>query len=294
VETSTEDARLTAEIARELLPWARIYTALDGARSDSEFVDALVNKTPHILIACQRYREGSNIQGVEMTAKLLGETFAAYLVLQVCGRAGRTDDNPNKEGWCLLVRPSSEGTTAQDVLESFLLNILECLKKQEGVLSKREIHRLLTAYVGDVMMNGSSYSVEHTIERVQAAYVRAEYVKRTPKEKYSLIRDANRQLGLRSRNEYQERRAELPTYIADPREYFKEWWVSWYNFLGVETDTFPYTKADWVRVCKERDILTWEQYKTTAAADLPMNPSEFYEDFTNWDKEMGIEDEIIW
>ena len=86
----------------------------------------------------------------------------------------------------------------------------------------------------------------------------------------------------------------MPTYIADPREYFKEWWVSWYHFLGVETDTFPHTKADWVRVCKERDILTWEQYKTTAAADLPMNPSEFYEDFTNWDKEMGVEEEVVW
>lgn len=294
VETSTEDARLTAEIARELLPWAQIYTALDGARSDAEFVDAHLDKTPHILIACQRYREGSNIRGIEMTAKLLGDTFAAYLILQVCGRAGRIDDNPNKEGWCLLVRPSPQGTTAQDVLESFLLNILECLKKQEGTLTKKEIHRLLTVYVGDVMMNGTSYSVEHTVERVQAAYVRAEYAKRTPKEKYSLIRDANRELGLRSRNDYQERHAELPTYIADPREYFKEWWVSWYHFLGLDTSAFPNTKADWIRVCKERDILTWEQYKTTSAADLPTNPSEFYEDFTNWDKEMGIEEEVVW
>ena len=291
VETSTEDAWLTAEIARELLPWARIYTALDGARSDTEFVAAPVDKMPRILIACQRYREGSNIRGLEMTAKLLGDTFAAYLILQVCGRAGRIDDNPNKEGWCLLVRPSSQGTTAQDVLESFLLNILDCLKKQEGPLTKKEIHRLLTVYVGDVMMNGSSYSVEHTVERVQAAYVRAEYAKRTPKEKYSLIRDANRELGLCSRNEYQERRAELPTYIANPQEYFKEWWVSWYHFLGVDTSTFPQTKADWIRVCKERDILTWEQYKTTSAADLPSNPIEFYEDFINWDKELGIEEE---
>ena len=294
VETSTEDAWLTAEIARELLPWARIYTALDGARSDAEFVAAPVDKMPRILIACQRYREGSNIRGLEMTAKLLGDTFAAYLILQVCGRAGRIDDNPNKEGWCLLVRPSSEGTTAQDVLESFLLNILEFLKKQEGMLTKKEIHHLLTVYVGDVMMNGSSYSVEHTVERVQAAYVRAEYSKRTPKEKYSLIRDANRELGLRSRNEYQERRTDLPTYIANPQEYFKEWWVSWYHFLGLDTSAFPNTKADWIRVCKERDILTWEQYKTTSAADLPTNPSEFYEDFTNWDKEMGIEEEIVW
>ena len=294
VETSTEDARLTAEIARELLPWARIYTALDGARDDAEFVAAPLDKTPRILIACQRYREGSNIRGLEMTAKLLGDTFAAYLILQVCGRAGRIDDNPNKEGWCLLVRPSPQGTTAQDVLESFLLNILECLKKQEGPLTKKEIHRLLTVYVGDVMINGSSYSVEHTVERVQAAYVRAEYAKRTPKEKYSLIRDANRELGLRSRNHYQERQTDLPTYIADPREYFKEWWVSWYHFLGLDTSAFPNTKADWIRVCKERDILTWEQYKSIASVDLPTNPSEFYEDFTNWDKEMGIEEEVVW
>ena len=70
--------------------------------------------------------------------------------------------------------------------------------------------------------------------------------------------------------------------------------MSWYHFLGLDTSAFPNTKADWIRVCKERDILTWEQYKTTSAADLPPNPSEFYEDFTNWDKEMGIEEEVVW
>lgn len=294
IESSTEDVRCAAKHARALLPWAEIYTAIDGERTDKEFVDAPIDKTPRILFACQRYREGSDIRGIEMTAKLLGETSAAYILLQICGRAGRIDGDKEKEGWCLLVRPSEKGTSAQDVLESIILDVMEFLGKSEKPLTKKDIQRLVDTYLGSISLNGSECTIEETIARVQAAYIRREYVKRTPKEKYSLVLQQNKELGLKSKTQYEERRAEHPTYIEDPRNYFKDWWISWYNFLGVDTSKFPQTKADWIRVCKEKGILTWQQYKNLNDQGLPENPSEFYEDFTNWDKEMGVEEEIVW
>jgi len=294
IETRTADVVKAADIAMEILPWAKVYSAIDGERSDKEFINAPIDKTPRILFACQRYREGADIRGLEMTAKLLGNTSAAYILLQICGRAGRIDNNKEKEGWCLLVRPSEKGTTEQDVLDSIILDIIEFIGKSDKPLTKKEIEDTVRDYIGDISMSGSACSLEETIARVQAAYVRRDYVKRTPKEKYSLIQQQNKEMGIKSHIEYEERQKEHPNYIINPREYFKDWWISWYHFLGIDTISFPNTKADWIRVCKERDILTWEQYKTIAALDLPSNPSEFYEDFTNWDKEMGIEDEIIW
>ena len=43
---------------------------------------------------------------------------------------------------------------------------------------------------------------------------------------------------------------------------------------------------------EEKGIQTWEEYKQKKI--VPLNPCEMYEDFTNWDKEMGIEEEITW
>jgi hypothetical protein len=291
IETSIADVKATADIARKNLPWAEIYTAIDGERTDNEFISAPIDKTPKILFACQRYREGSDVRGIEMTAKLIGNTSAAYILLQICGRAGRIDGNKEKEGWCLLIRPSEKGTSQEDVLDSILLDIIEFVQKSERVLNKKEIEQLLKTYVGDVSLSGSTCTLDETIERVQSVYIRKEYAKRTPKEKYALIRAQNKELGIVSKDDYKERGAIL---IEDPKSYFNDCWICWYDFLGVDTNAFPQTKSEWINVCKDREISSWDEYKKTVTSDLPLNPGEMYEDYTNWDKEFGIEDEIVW
>lgn len=291
IERSKTDTIKAATIARTLLPWAQIYTAIDGERTDGDFVRDPVDSTPRILFACQRFREGSDIRGLEMTAKLLGNTSASYILLQICGRAGRIDDTKEKEGWCLLVRPSEDGTTEQDVLDSILLDIIEFLGKSEKILTKKETEDLMRTYIGDVSLSGSVCSLEETIVRIQSAYIRKEYVKRTPKEKYNIIRLLNQELGLASKDDYKTRASEHSKYIDDPQSYFKDWWVSWYHFLGVDTSAFPQTKSDWIRVCKEQGLTSWTHYKQTKSPVLPANPGEMYEDYTNWDKEFDVEED---
>lgn len=96
---------------------------------------------------------------------------------------------------------------------------------------------------------------------------------------------------IQSKLEYEERQHEHSLYIPDPKKYFESKWVSWYAYLGhAHLGRFPQTKSDWVRMCKEKGISGWEDYKTCVKKDetLPPNPSEMYEDFTNWDTEFGI------
>ena len=176
IETRTEDVVRASDLALEILPWAKIYSAIDGERSDKDFIKAPVDKTPRILFACQRYREGADIRGIEMTAKLLGATSAAYILLQICGRAGRIDNNKEKEGWCLLVRPSEKGTTEQDVLDSIILDIIEFMRNSDKPLTNKEIENLVRDYIGDISMSSSSCSLEETIARVQALDERREYL----------------------------------------------------------------------------------------------------------------------
>jgi superfamily II DNA or RNA helicase len=277
--------------AKSAIPDASIYLAV-GERTDKEFVSAPADGSLRILFACDRYREGSDIKGLEMTGVLTGDTISAYILLQIQGRSLRTD-YVGKEGWCLIVSPCEEGEDEQDVMDRITLNILGLLGDSRPLV-KKDIERYVAAYFGDVVVGGSVISKEETVKRIQTAYERREFVKRTPKEKYDSIRRLNKELGIVSKDGYRALSAEHPKYIPDPKAYFEGCWTSWYHFLGVDTSAFPETKTEWIRVCKDMGIENWDAYKNVATSALPLNPGEMYEDYTNWDKEFGVEATIDW
>ena len=285
-------AKTAAAEAIKCIPDVSVYLATDGERTDKEFVDAVPDGTVRIMFACDRYREGSDIKGLEMTSVLIGESISAYILIQIQGRALRTDYQ-GKEGWCLIVSPCDDGETEQDVLERIALDIITFIGDARPLV-KKDFEKYVETYFGDVEVGGTIISKEETVARVQAAYVRREFAKRNPKERYYSIRKLNAEMGIRSRNEYFARADEHPNFIQDPKMYFSEWWVSWYDFIGVDCSSFPPTKADWVIACKNRSLMTRTDYEQKRDYNLPENPCEMYSDFTNWDKEMGVEDEIVW
>jgi hypothetical protein len=117
---------------------------------------------------------------------------------------------------------------------------------------------------------------------------------KTKKETYESVRHINKLYQIKSKRLYFESKLIHPKYINDPKIYFQDRWICWYDFLGVETNQYPKTKIEWIQECKKRCIQTWEDYKNKKDNNLPDNPSELYEDYTNWDKEFGIQDDIVW
>lgn len=285
-------------MAKEIMPEWHRYTAIEQdtqyALSDDRFLSDAADGQPRILFACERYREGSDIGGLEMTLVLMGHTIAAYILLQIAGRALRCD-HAGKEGWCVIVRPSDHGTTEDDVFDSIVLNIMECIGKEDAVPSKEKTRRIVETFFGPVAIHGKVYRVEETIERIQAMYVRKTFERADPKEKYDVIRALNRDMGLCSRHEYALCSTTHPRYITDPRTYFKDQWVSWYHFLGVDTSAFPPTKTEWTARWKQMGIRTWMEYTQKKSPHLPANPGEMYENYTNPIAEFNEEDdEIVW
>jgi len=283
-------------MAKELMPEWNMYTAVEDADAlnDDKFVKDSADGQPRILFACERYREGSDIKGLELTAILMGNTIGANILLQIAGRALR-NDYKDKEGWCVIVRPSDEGTTEDDVFDSIVLQIMEFIGKDDVTTpTKEKIRRVVEKFFGAVTISGKIYDVVETINRIQSMYARKTFEHSTPKEKYEVIRSLNSDLGLLSKDEYSKRASEHINYIDDPKFYFKDQWVCWYHFLGVDTRAFPQTKQEWIHVCKDMGLLTWSEYKKKNSLFLPANPGEMYEDYTNWGKEFGIEEEIVW
>lgn len=293
IESSIDEVEYVLTKAREKYPHLNFYGAIDSERSDDRFLRVPVNQEPHILFACQRYREGSDIPGLEMTGKLIRGVTAAHNLIQISGRGLRIDYQ-EKEGWCLLARPCEPGATVDDVLDSIVLEIMDYLGKVDVEVGNKDVAKLVRTYFGEMSVEGGKCSLEETIQRVQAAYARNLFAKRTPREKYSLIQSYNKELGLLSRNAYQASQKDHPRFVENPKDYFKDIWISWYHFLGINTEVFPQTKAEFHNACREKGITSWELYKQKRGVDLPENPGELYSDWTNPEKEFGIEEEIVW
>lgn len=284
-----EKVQAAVQVAQAANPSWKIYSAVEGsdADTDTNFVKHEADGTVRILFACQRYREGSDIYGLEMTCIFMGESIAANILLQIAGRALRLD-YPEKEGWCMIMRPSEEGMTEEDVLDQIVLTIIDFCKDNDE-LDKASIKKTIDAYFGQITVNGRLFDIDTTINRLQTLYLRRE-----PKIKYETMRALNKSMNLQSRVEYIERATEHPKFIEDPEKTFGDDWISWYHYLGIDCSRFPATKEEFIYKCRASGLLTWASYKETSATDLPKNPGEMYNDFTQWDKEFGIEDELVW
>ena len=256
---SVEDVRYLANHASEVIPGALIYSAIDGQRTDEAFIKAPADGSIHILFACQRFREGSDVKGLDMTCALVGNTTAVYILLQMCGRALRLDYE-GKEGWCLIVRPSEQGATEDDVLASIILDIIEFLGDSKKKREVKEIEPLIKTFLGEVNVSGSSLTLEETIKRVQAAYVRRLYIRQKKAVEGLTYKDLVSKvsaLEIKSRYDYSEKALinELPDTPSDIRG-----WISWYDLLHASADEKRMTLYDLQKFCKENVVLTKDDY----------------------------------
>lgn len=173
IPTSIEDVRFASDYAKQKLENAKIYIAIGGDRTDTNFCNDPADGTVRVLFSCQRYREGSDIRGIEMTCILVGEYTAANIMIQTAGRALRNDYH-GKEGWCVIVRPSEDGATEETVLDTIVLNILDLQGDPSKVYDKTEIKKLMDSTL-TLFTDGNESDIETTILRIQSAYIRREF-----------------------------------------------------------------------------------------------------------------------
>lgn len=116
--------------------------------------------------------------------------------------------------------------------------------------------------------------------------------KLSPEEdEYNYVKCLNKELKLKSKQEYNNSANIHKHFIIDPVQYFKSnaVWKSWYDFLGVDTSKYLKTKQEWLNFCKSKNIKGLQDYKKMCNNfdELPTEPDEFYYDFTSIDVELG-------
>ena len=247
--------------AKEMIPYAKIYSAVEDAHAstDDKFVKDTADGTTRVLFACERYREGSDIFGLEMTVVLMGDTIGAHIAIQISGRALR-NDYLGKEGWCIIIRPSEDGTVEDDVFDSIMLQMIDFIGMCTNP-TQYKVRQIVEKYFGRMEASGKIYDVEETVHRIQTFYARKAFERATPKEKYEVVRNLNRDLMIQTKEQYNQKSNVHLKFIENPRFYFKDHWISWFHYIGIDTSAYPQTKSEWVNKCKEVGILRWQDYK---------------------------------
>ena len=109
---------------------------------------------------------------------------------------------------------------------------------------------------------------------------------------YNYIKSVNKCLNLTSRYDYANSKEHHDNYIENPDKYFsiKGVWINWCDFLGYDTSLFIPTKQKWINFCKEKEIKTIDDYNKLSSIykELPKDPEDIYNGFTNISNELGL------
>lgn len=233
---SVKEISIAVGIARDEFPkeWQIYWAAkIDGVENHNRFAsktDSPPDGTPRILFACDRYREGSDIEGLEFTGVLMGRQMAAYILIQIIGRALRTDYQ-GKEGWCCIFRPKYEDEEDTSILEKVLLDLEALITFNDGTATKVSVAAFIRTYFGEIEMNGRILNVDETIDRVQNMYLRRQLLANK-----ITISEANRickEHKIVDSAHYAELQQTVLTGLpTDPATYWaNRGWVCWHDLL---------------------------------------------------------------
>ena len=113
---------------------------------------------------------------------------------------------------------------------------------------------------------------------------------------YNYIKAINKSLKILSKNDYIKFKDIHDNYISVPDIYFtkKGVWNNWSDFLNYDKSLFIPTKEEWKTFCTEKEIDNIDKYNeyTDIYPQLPKDPEDFYNDFSNHQNELIIKKEI--
>lgn len=235
---------------------------IEGAHPDSEFIKDEADGSLRILFACQRYRQGSDIKGIEMTMVLFNSTIATNVFVQIMGRALRRDyAYANKEGWCVIVKTRSEGEeeTSEDVMDGILLEMASflILSSTSDADNKKTKKQQLQDFVSQFLefdVDRKEFSIEETVERMQCMYLRKEYVSGNKG-----VREYCVDKGIDSSFEYAEHR-KTETRISLPCDIPCQSTETVYAFLHPNASCMQ--KSEFINVLKTHDLSTSQKYES--------------------------------
>lgn len=235
--------------------------------------------------------------------KLNGVTFADKMesdirITQFALRPNRLEKgNENKIAYNIIpyIEPSSNSSFEKcRTIISKLRNSIDSIESKISLLSCSSTKKYKKKEAKDSL----EIEISDNNEELQKIKIRLKYTKALEsslseeQDEFNYVQQLNKNLNIQSKGEYSKSKEIHDNFIEDPEDYFrsKGVWTNWINFLGIDTSKFLKTKDEWKIFCKNINISDWEEYINACSYydELPKNPEDFYQDFTNFMNELSL------
>jgi len=95
-------------------------------------------------------------------------------------------------------------------------------------------------------------------------------------ESFRILNQNNGLYGFKTKTEYYNNSDEY-MLEKEPEIKYAKIWKNWYHYLGIDTTIYPPTKKDWQNLCKQFKIKRFnDYYKKAEQYNLPLMPEELY------------------
>jgi predicted helicase len=313
---STENANLVQKYIKTLL----IHFTFDNLDPSSFYIKALHSKMKaNIKINDEVNYFTNSLYGIISCVHIFGEGFdlpklngvvfaepmdSEIRIVQSALRPNRLDvNNPEKQAYIIIpyIDELRSKTTSFDKCRSIIAKLRHVDQNIEQKIKVVSVRETRASDDEPSQRRSNQYHLyvnkdellKFKLKLKQSKALHPDFTEE--QTEYELSKQANKMLNIRSKEHYNcyEIRTKLDEdYVENAEAYFKAKgvWTNWYDFLGYDTSVFIQTKKEWLSFCKARHISTVSQYKELCLThpQLPMDPGEFYIDFSNIYAELNV------
>lgn len=261
-----------------------------------KFKDCLYGIIPCVYIFGEGF-DLPKLNGVCIASNMQSE----IRIVQYLLRPNRLEaNNPNKKAYIIIPYIDSfESNTNSKSFEkvrhiiSQMRNVDEKIEQKIICLTndQKKKKKNLSCSIDDIQINDDSNELEKI--KIRLRYSKAlNSTSSEEQDEYDYVRSINISLNISSQKEYNEQKSNHIHYIDNPEKYFKlnGVWLNWYHFFGYDTSNFIQQKDDWIKFCKEKQILSIDDYykHCNTYNQLPKEPANFYNNFSNILNELNL------
>ena len=308
---TTDEANLCAIYLNKLFPYFELFIdniyikdlhSKSNVNLDHEIIK--FKRSKYGIIPCIRiFGEGFDLprlNGVCIASNMESEIRSVQALL----RPNRIDkSNPDKIAYILLPYlvsswdfQNASYKTIQNIIYQ-MRNIDEKIEQKIKVIelkkSKRPGNKQFNLY-SEFEYNQNELSRIQIKLRHSKALISGLTEEENEYEFYKLVA---RPFKFKSSCEYTEATKTNDELMKEPDTHFKLIWrekgrIGWYEFLSIDTTGLIQTKEEWKQFCKEKNIDSIQKYNEMCNIynQLPIEPTEYFKEFTNINYELDIEE----
>ena len=279
-------------------------------RNLEEEVDKFKRSSYGIISCVYIFGEGFDLPKLNGVC-VAGNMQSVIRIVQYLLRPNRLDShNPNKHAYVIIPYIDKDDWENENKSFEKVRNVVSQLRNVDENIEQKIFVSLLTTK--QCMSNeneerkvqyNETFEFEENGDELTKIKLRLRYSKALgsnfteEQDEFNYVKSINNSLHISSKREYIRMEQRHSNFIHNAEEYFKAKgvWTNWYDFMGVDIMNFIQSKQDWIKFCKEKNVISLDSYYDCCEIyqELPKEPADFYRDFTNISNEIGFYDEIL-